>query len=75
MAASKSVKTTRGRRQRKKKVISDPIERELDSIKRLLVLHLLKGGASQKEIAHALQVDQAVVSRLFPASKIAKYNE
>lgn len=51
--------------------ISD-IERlvaELDAIKRLLVLTLVRSGASQAEIAHALGVAQPTVSRLFSGSR------
>ena len=55
---------------RKKKTIDDPVVRELDSIKRLLVLQLLISGVSQGEVSLALQVDQSVVSRMFPARKL-----
>lgn len=44
----------------------DPVLDELVAIKRLMVLTLLKGGASQKQIASALCVDQSQVSRMFP---------
>jgi len=40
--------------------------RELEDIKRLLVLALLRGGASQAEIAKALGVSQPSISRMFP---------
>ena len=49
-------------------------EASLDDVKRLLMLLLLKIGASQKEIATALGVDQSVVSRMFPAKGIKKLN-
>lgn len=39
---------------------------ELVSIKRLLVFALLKSGATQNEVAAALGVGQATVSRMFP---------
>ncbi len=55
---------------RKKNTIDDPVVRELDSIKRLLVLQLLISGVSQGEVALALQVDQSVVSRMFPARNL-----
>ena len=38
---------------------------ELDAIKRLLVLLVVKGGATQREIANALGVNQATISRNF----------
>jgi hypothetical protein len=50
-----------------KNVVSDPLLSELINIKRLLVFSLLKDGASQKQIASALGVDQSQISRMFPA--------
>ncbi len=41
--------------------------RELEDIKRLLLLALLRGGASQGEVAKALGVSQPSISRMFPA--------
>jgi predicted transcriptional regulator len=56
---------------------SDPanqsVVEELEAIKRLLVLSLVKAGAKQKEIAMALQVGQAEVSRMFPARKVERF--
>ena len=52
---------------------SDPLLREMLAIKRLLVLHLLKAGASQTEIGHALGIDQSAVSRMFASCKVRKY--
>jgi predicted transcriptional regulator len=46
---------------------------ELRDIKRLLVLLLLKGGASQTEIAKALEVAQATVSRQFGMGKVKPF--
>ena len=40
--------------------------KELDDIKRLLMLALLRGGASQGDIAKALGVSQPTISRMFP---------
>jgi predicted transcriptional regulator len=48
----------------------DPILIELDAIKRLLALALVKAGSPQGEIAMALDVDQSVVSRMFSARKV-----
>lgn len=46
---------------------------ELVAIKKLLVLGLLRSGASQGEIATALGVNQSQVSRLFPRGlKVAR---
>jgi hypothetical protein len=47
----------------------DPTLKELEDIKRLLILLLLKGGASQGDVARALQMDQGNFSRMFPARK------
>lgn len=50
-------------------------EKELISIKKLLMLLLLKAGASQDEVGAALGVDQSSVSRMFPGIKIKKFGE
>jgi transcriptional regulator len=64
MAASKQIPDNGG----------DGVERELQSIKRLLVLFLTKTGASQDEIALALQTDQGSVSRMIPRRQIKTYD-
>jgi len=51
----------------------DSTLKELDAIKRLLILALIKAGASQGEIAMALHTDQANVSRMFPARKVKRF--
>ena len=51
----------------------DPVLKELNAIKRLLILLLIKAGASQGEIAMALHTDQANVSRMFPARKVKRF--
>jgi hypothetical protein len=43
---------------------------ELKNIKGLLVLLLLKGGATQGEIAKALNSSQPTVSRLYPFGEV-----
>jgi hypothetical protein len=45
---------------------------ELEDIKKLLILLLLKMGTPQKEIAVFLKVDQGNFSRMYPARKIKK---
>jgi len=57
------------------KVVQDPALKELDAIKRLLILMLIKAGASQGEIAMALHTDQANVSRMFPARKVKRFED
>lgn len=54
----------------KHKLVDDQVIEELDAIKRLLVLLLAKIGASQIEIAAALDIDRSNVSRLLPSRKI-----
>jgi hypothetical protein len=51
----------------------DPALKELGDIKRLLILLLLKGGASQGEVARALQMDQGNFSRAFPSRKVKRF--
>jgi hypothetical protein len=48
------------------------IEGELLAIKRLLMLLLMKIGATETELSLALQIDQTAVSRMLPARKITK---
>jgi DNA-binding MarR family transcriptional regulator len=56
-----------------KSVIQDPAVKELDNIKRLLILFLIKTGTPQGEIATALNVDQGNLSRMFPARKFKNF--
>ena len=58
---------------KKTKTIQAPTVKELDAIKRLLILMLIKAGASQGEIAMALHTDQANVSRMFPARNVKRF--
>lgn len=39
---------------------------EVEAVKRLLILILLRDGASQLDIAKALGVNQSSISRMFP---------
>lgn len=54
---------------------------ELISIRKLLILALLRDGLTQSQVAGALGVDRSVVSRMFPKgtltgiSKRGKSNE
>ncbi|WP_315831742.1 hypothetical protein [Bradyrhizobium prioriisuperbiae] len=47
-------------------------DKQLEDIKRLLVLLLMKLGSSSDEIALALSVDSSAVRRLIPGRKIKK---
>lgn len=60
------------KRNRKKEVGKDPVVKELQAIKRLLMLGLLNERVDQKVIAYALQMDAADVSRMMPVRKIKK---
>lgn len=59
-----------GKKPRAKK-IEDPVARELDAIKRLLILQLYKSGVSQAHVAKALAIDAAELSRVMPAREFA----
>ena len=48
----------------------DPVVAELQAIKRLLVLYLMKVGTPQIEIAKALETDQSCISRTFRYGKV-----
>lgn len=49
-----------------KSVQGDEVVRELEAIKRLLMLMLMRAGATQADIAAALGVNQSSVSRMLP---------
>jgi DNA-directed RNA polymerase specialized sigma subunit len=49
------------------------IKQELECVKRLLILHLLKLGATQQEVGDAAGVAQNTVSTWFPKGKPKKY--
>ena len=44
----------------------DPLLKELQEIKMLLILQLLSGGTKQSDIAQMLGTSEATVSRLIP---------
>ena len=50
----------------------DKILAELEALKKLMVLDLLGKGFSQTQIAVALGIGQASVSRMFPKGALAK---
>jgi DNA-binding MarR family transcriptional regulator len=52
-----------------------PTEKELNAIKRLLMLLLVKTGVTQDELALALHMDRADVSRILPTRNIKKYKD
>jgi DNA-binding transcriptional regulator LsrR (DeoR family) len=49
--------------------MEEEIHSELVAIKRLLIFAIMKGGATQAQIASALQVDQSVISRMLSKGK------
>jgi DNA invertase Pin-like site-specific DNA recombinase len=63
------------KRKKKKKSDDNPLVRELDAIKRLLAVFLLKSGASHADVAKALGVDRTVVARMFPARQIRPFKK
>lgn len=50
----------------------EPLVRELDAIKRLLVLLLAKSGADSTEIAMALEVEASTVRHMISFRKVRK---
>jgi hypothetical protein len=52
--------------------VTDDGLQDLESIKRLLILLLIKLGSDSKEIAGALGVDGSVVRRLVPTRSVKK---
>ena len=51
---------------------ADPVTKELDAIKRLLVLQLLTSGVQATAVAQAMGVAKSAVSKLVPARKVKK---
>lgn len=47
-------------------------DKQLEDVKRLLVLLLMKLGSPSEEIALALQVDSSAVRKLIPSRKVKK---
>lgn len=54
----------------KKQTRQDPLQKELEAIKRLLMALLLKTGGSRDDLALALGMDPSDVSRIMPVQKI-----
>ena len=52
--------------------MSDAADKELDAIKRLLILLLVKLGATSQEIAAAIKVHHSRVRQLVPTSKVKR---
>jgi len=50
----------------------EPTLKELQSIKKLLVLLAIKSGATSEEIGQALGVDSSTVRKMFPMKKTKK---
>lgn len=52
--------------------MSEESAKELQSIRKLLILLLIKSGATSEEIGHALGIDSSVVRKMFPMRKTKK---
>ena len=50
----------------------DPTVKELQAIKKLLVLLSIKSGANSEEIGQALGIDSSSVRHMFPMKKLKK---
>lgn len=51
----------------------EPLIKELIAIKKLLILLLMKGGATQNEIGKTLGIDRSHVSRMVPSQKVSLF--
>lgn len=64
------MKTSRnGKTEQGSEPAEDPVAQDLEAIKGLLVLLLMKCGAKQSEIAKAIGMSQATVSKRFGLGK------
>ena len=54
----------------KTKKSTDPVLDELVSIKKLLMLQMLKEGTTQAELGLALGIDRSAISRILPSRSI-----
>jgi DNA-directed RNA polymerase specialized sigma subunit len=51
---------------------ADELIAEMRSVKKLLILQLLKAEVSQKQIASMLEISEATMSRMIPRGTMAK---
>jgi len=51
---------------------AEPVLKELQSIKKLLILLLIKSGGTSEEIGQSLEVDSSTIRKMFPMRKIRK---
>lgn len=58
-----------------KKVIQDSALKELDTIKKLLILGLMKSGATASEISRALGMDKGNFSRAYQTGKVKPFGQ
>jgi len=49
--------------------------KELEDTKKLLILHLVKSGASSGEIRAVLRISGKEFNRLFPLRNVSRYKE
>lgn len=50
----------------------EPALKELQSIKKLLVLLAIKSGATSEEIGQAIEVDSSTIRKMFPMKRTKK---
>ena len=55
------------------KSVEDPVKSELEAIKRLLAVLLMKLGTSQGEVAKAMMIDPTKLSRMLPAREFKPF--
>ena len=56
------------------KKVEDPIQKELDAIKRLLIALLFKAGGNRVDVAKILGIDQSTLSRMIPVKKFKPFS-
>ncbi len=49
---------------------ADPVLAELSAIKRLMIIGLLRGGMQQSQVASAIGISEAALSKTFPKGLI-----
>jgi len=58
------------KRENKGKKPQDPVRKELEAIKKLLIFFLLKTGVKAGELASVLEMDPSDFSRMIPVRKM-----
>jgi hypothetical protein len=60
---------------KKRKVVTDPTIKNLEDIKKLIILYLLKSGSSSREIRDILKMSGSDFNKLIPLRIQKRYKE